>query len=503
MLSSKDLLNLAENLASRIPVDAAYEEERNASWVMVGEAWLRSGDSVGAARALNRLTDPAQQSKLRVAIGLWLRDNPGDEAACAALRETVEHLGHWEPWFARNEISGLVPSIHREFGEAAVRQMAANLGDPFTRGNVLVTLARFQDPITRLDTLREAENLASTGVCDGNRDFALRWVLAGYTAAGHNSDAERVSSKMSMSPQEMDGPITQAEEILTQVDRMFGEKEPCDTALERAQRILDYQVTDLKIKFLTDLAQSGNSPDQELERLISGDQFSRIEPSRPPGIHRAPPMTDDHEFARFFFSRPVSKIDADKRLLEGNHPMEEIADPSRFIECVTRLFRQFGELTQHFSMDQVDQGLWYLFGYPYSFGEFLFHGTRPPALQQECVRAMLCPFRDYYARVSPDYPGTFFYMWWEYVSDAFGHWDTEEERRVRRSEVETAMLETLQQILALPNIDCQFAALHGLNHLYPRPEAIASVTEYLNEKRDGLNSDDLKWVEACRGGKAL
>ena len=500
MLSPKDLLNLAENLAGRIPVDAAYEEERNASWVMVGEAWLRLGDSLGAARALSPLTDPVQQSRLRIAIGRWVRDNRGDVTARQVLRETVEHLEYWEPWFARNDIPGLVPSVLREFGETLVRQMVGNLRDPFTKGNVLVTLARFQNPITQLDTLREAENLASTEVSDGNRDFALRWVLNGYTAASHNLDAERVRSKMTLSPQEMDAPITQGAELVARIDKMFAEETPPDTRLDRARRILDYKFNDLKIKFLTDLAQSGDSLDQELEDLILSGRFDQIEPSRPPSINRVPPMTDDHEFASFFFSRPVPKIKADEDLLEGDYPKEEIEDPAKFIERVTGLFRHFGDLAPRFSMHQIDQGLWYLFGHRFNLRDFLFSCQTPFELQQKCVRAMFHPFRDYYAHVSSDLPESFFYMWWDSLRDGGNDWDaSEEERQERRRE----MLETLQQILALSNIDCQFAALHGLNHLYPRPEAIASVTEYLNEKRDGLSKDDLEWVEACRAGKAL
>jgi hypothetical protein len=506
MLAPFKLLKLAEDLAGRIPLDPAYQEERNVSWALIGEGWLPMGAVQGAQRALNRLSDPRYQAELRLEICCWLRKNTGEEAGRAILRDTIENLAYWEEWFSRTDIANLVAVTHREFGESPVREMAGRLSDPFAKSNVLVLLSYHQESETRLDTLREAERLAANSIRDCDRDFALRWVLDGYEAAGQPEDAARVRSRMGMTPQQMDAPLQQAEELLDKVDLLLKREEPDpppDRPFDQALRLLDYQINDLKVRFLVNLAHAGGVVDHDLENLVSSDRFLRVEPPRQPGIQNAPPLDTEEQFARFFFARPVAAGDRDKQLLDGDPHAVEIKDPAKFVGFAARLFRNFGEIAPRYSMQQVEQGLWYLLGHAFSLGDFLFSCKLPLDLQEECVRAMLCPFRDYYARVSQDFEGTFFYMWWDILLTAVGDWDaTEEDRGERRSRIECFVIETLKQILGLPSKDCQLAALHGLNHLHSNPLASGVVSQYLDENRDRLTADEIEWAKACRDGQA-
>ena len=99
------------------------------------------------------------------------------------MRNTVERISEWEPWLARMDITDLVSPIVRVMGEDGARVLARTLRDPFTSGNVLVTLAgQFSRPHERRPLLEEAERIAA-GIRYGIRDFALRWVVQGYEAA--------------------------------------------------------------------------------------------------------------------------------------------------------------------------------------------------------------------------------------------------------------------------------------------------------------------------------
>jgi hypothetical protein len=71
------------------------------------------------------------------------------------------------------------------------------------------------------------------------------------------------------------------------------------------------------------------------------------------------------------------------------------------------------------------------------------------------------------------------------------------------SDLDATALEVLEQILKLESKPCRFAALHGLNHMFPNARASEIVNDYLAERRSGMSAEDIAWVEACRDGKAL
>jgi hypothetical protein len=86
-------------------------------------------------------------------------------------------------------------------------------------------------------------------------------------------------------------------------------------------------------------------------------------------------------------------------------------------------------------------------------------------------------------------------MWWDQLLGR--------PHQGENADIEPAILEVIEQTLKLDSKPCQFAALHGLNHLRPNPQASELVNRYLTEHRSMLDEKDVAWVEACRDGKAL
>jgi hypothetical protein len=86
-------------------------------------------------------------------------------------------------------------------------------------------------------------------------------------------------------------------------------------------------------------------------------------------------------------------------------------------------------------------------------------------------------------------------MWWDLL---LAHASEE-----KQSEIETTSMDVLRLILQLPGKQCQFAALHGLNHMHPYPAAEATVRRYLEEHRTSLSADEIAWAEACAIGDAM
>jgi hypothetical protein len=104
---------------------------------------------------------------------------------------------------------------------------------------------------------------------------------------------------------------------------------------------------------------------------------------------------------------------------------------------------------------------------------------------------MYCPFRDYYLQMADQYSGSAFFMWWDSFS-FLGHHPV----------VGDVVMDVLRQVLVLPQKACRDAALHGLNHLYPNPRAIALIEDYLNRNRHLMSREEIDRAEACKAGLA-
>jgi len=491
MIAPKSLLAIAEEIAASIPHAADYTVERNASWLAIGQSWLKLDDFPTALRVLQKLDDRNSQAEFRAIAGMWAGNHPQSDAALELLRDTVEHIDFYEDALSRKQTSELVGPIFRTLGAGAVHAMSWKLKDAFTASNVLVTLAAYlPDPGARRETLRSAEELAK-GASDGNLDYAVRWVISGYRQAGLDVDEMRARALMSQDLDLMNDSesriMADAEMALAAAERILRPHAPpeADSAAKRLRRFLDYEYNDIRVLFLTEACDAGGLNDPEAEQIVASEAMRRIAPARPASIYTDPSAFDVDTLASFLFGRPKSLLDADEPLINGSGDFE-IGNPSRFFEAVRDLFLRFGQIARRFSPDQVDQGLWYLFGEPFWL---ISHVGRIPApLLEEVTRAMFYPFRDYYLSATED-PESDFFMWWDGFSSG-GHNPT----------LDNTALEVLGQIIALPSKRCQKAALHGLNHL-EGPQAAAIIRQFLTKNHGSMSPEEIEFAEACmRGG---
>jgi hypothetical protein len=486
MISSPDLLTIAADFTSRIPGDDPYEAERNACWLHIGQARMKLDRLESALDALNLLTERESQAQLRLAIIHWSADHLESAAARNVVRDTVHHIERWEGVLSRKDFSDMVLPIYKILGEASVRSMSEKIADSFTAGNVLVELAALLGDRAKChETLRAAEELA---VRSRDRDYALRRVILGYQRAGLEEDERRARGLMSQDLEEMNRFMDTVGEEVGKALRPLDPPEPDSTAM-RLQRILDYGYNDLRVMFLSEFSAAGGLDDPEAERLINTAAFRRIAPPRPPSIESDPSSFDLETLATSLFGRPIRQRESDRPLVDGSGFLE-VSDPNRFITTVQNLLQGFGQIAPRFSPAQIEQGLWYLFAYPFWLSQLLTEEI-PPAQVTALTHAMYYPFRDYYLPMADNYAGSAFFMWWDNFNSG-GH----------NPAMDEACVEVLGRILRLPHKECRDAALHGLNHLFPNPRAAEVIQRYLDENRGAMSEEEIEWAQLCKRGGA-
>src|SRR5579862_5636177 len=92
MLSPLELLDIAQDLAARIPRTSDFSEERNVSWLAVGIASLVMDDINKAQRALENLDSIRVQARLSLDIGKWAGKHADSEVGRKILDETVSQF---------------------------------------------------------------------------------------------------------------------------------------------------------------------------------------------------------------------------------------------------------------------------------------------------------------------------------------------------------------------------------------------------------------------------
>jgi hypothetical protein len=467
MLSPADLLEIARAFIDRIPRESAYHEERDVCLLLLGKGYLRLGDDQSAARVLPEFSRLHPAGELRVLLTKWALVHPESAAARDVLRDTVENIVEWESAFSLRDYCEMVPSIYSLMGEQVLRRFVDSVvGDAYMKSALVHEWLRLcANREVRLALQAEYEGLAKQVDLD-------------LASIGETAQALDVQSALDRAKEA----LKQAEAILQEPPR------PVDTPANSLSRYLHYRQNDLKVRWLVDQAALGGVDEWTLELQIEGDAFQCVERARQPNPHTSVSRFDGVRFAAFLFDRPIPLNRADEDLLSEYRSEDWDSDPAHVVQLATEFFRNFGVAARQFSEEQVNQGIWMLFGYVLSLGEILEKTDVRLDLRTECLKSMIVPFRDFYQTVDHELTG--FYMWWDYVSpsspDLIG---------VART--------VLSQILDLPSWECQKAALHGLNHLRPDIEASAIVDRYLQQNSESIPPDELEWVKACRDGKAL
>ena len=247
-------------------------------------------------------------------------------------------------------------------------------------------------------------------------------------------------------------------------------------------RVQSYARNDLKVEFLTDLAVAFHTHGVEsgarerLEDALGMEAWLRVEVASPPSITaRDPSEMSLDEFARFLFDRSVAKTPEEERFMGRDADRDPgVSDKGALVRLGTELFRRFGEIAGAYAVERVEQAMWFLNGYPFFLMGALAAGDVPDSLAVECVAAAYHVFADYVAVNASADGASSFYMWWD------------EDWTGASTELAAAAISTLERILLVPNKACRQAALHGLNHLHPHPNARSVIEAYLAVERSSL-----------------
>jgi hypothetical protein len=213
------------------------------------------------------------------------------------------------------------------------------------------------------------------------------------------------------------------------------------------------------------------------------------------------------EFLAFFFDRPVVGKEQTWDLFRRGIDYFIASNPATAVEHLQTMCRTFSDLTKVYSHEQLDQGLWAVFGAGISCEQFLFDPTVGPGLRVDCIESMYVPFRDVVAHSTLGKRESFYWMWWDMILHTF--WNIFYETNDRYDafsddgkRMSDAMNRTLLKILALNNKACQWSALHGMGHLN-HPLRRLDVQNYLNVHRNELTAEDAQWVEDCSNGSII
>ena len=129
MLSPADLVDLAESLALRIPRETAFEDERQVSWELIGNAHLRLGNSGGAERALKHMSRGSYEAEFRCALARWTAQHPDSDVGRRVLRETVAQADQLKDWLGQRDLAELAVIGRSILGEPAEARFAEFIED--------------------------------------------------------------------------------------------------------------------------------------------------------------------------------------------------------------------------------------------------------------------------------------------------------------------------------------------------------------------------------------
>ena len=209
-----------------------------------------------------------------------------------------------------------------------------------------------------------------------------------------------------------------------------------------------------------------------------------------------------HDFVHFISHANIqlefNDSPEDKVLLPARNWLE--GKPERLLSFYQQYFERSDRLLEQHSTQQLDNILHFILGHSHYGIKSLTYDSRINfASRQAVVQAIY----DLYAKLLIDDPIEYHrHMLWDdlafsYTMDSFAYYFKKEEKTL----LQNVMFETLEKILNIKNKDCQFAALHGLNHLkHPHTETL--IRNYISS-HDDLNEEDVEFAQACITGMMM
>jgi hypothetical protein len=252
------------------------------------------------------------------------------------------------------------------------------------------------------------------------------------------------------------------------------------------------------------------------------------------------------QWLEFVFSNPVRKRewywDED---FDSRWEALDLTDVL-IVQYMTHVFLEPGVL-RSYSLDQVEQGLWFLIGdaSPGRSSKAMFRHEAPLRDRVACIHAMSGFFRNFIYVVAP---GPFdpeapligvngaAYMWWDIfpmhfymrshvpgptgtaavvsVLEKFGLGaelhdavlkETADELEIEiEPEIHQATLTVMSEVLDVPSELCQFSALHGLGHWHAQhPDQVEQIIDAFLARQKDLKPDVIEYAARARLGSVL
>jgi hypothetical protein len=114
------------------------------------------------------------------------------------------------------------------------------------------------------------------------------------------------------------------------------------------------------------------------------------------------------EFLTFFFDRPVVITTERYELFRSGIDDFVASHPAIVVAHLHAICQSLSALTKVYSHEQLDQGLWAVFGAGISCEQFLFDPAIDLELWVKCIESMYLPFREIVANSSLGKQGSFY-----------------------------------------------------------------------------------------------
>ena len=206
-----------------------------------------------------------------------------------------------------------------------------------------------------------------------------------------------------------------------------------------------------------------------------------------------------HVFQAFVFDHPVPKQGDDCWYHQADLEIDYV--PAEQAAHFCTLFVRSDRLPKLYSRAQLEQGCWAMMasGFDGNVGDLLWCPDLDIGAKIRLIEAM----HDLYAGLFTTDPLEHAAeMWWDsFAYDFNPMWRFDPQGNPDHRRIQAAMHETLCEILELPSLPCQMAALHGMNHVQ-HPETGSAVDRYLRQQ-SGLSPDERDYALACSAGSAL
>ena len=170
------------------------------------------------------------------------------------------------------------------------------------------------------------------------------------------------------------------------------------------------------------------------------------------------------DWVRAIFDHPAPATPDGEEWYWTDLDFELAADPDQQIEHLSEFCRDASFLLDSFSVRQIDQGLWLIFG---SAGDDEFYGHLwnadvPWELRSGCIRSIPRLWPALFERADV---GAMSYMLWDSLAYDYQSYERQPEYDFEAKRVQDAMFAALEEQLASNVPATQYAALHGLGHL--------------------------------------